>query len=88
MENGEKMLIEFIIDRIDGIYEDLNSSINELKRDFKEFTKEFDIRLKEQENYWFAQRKKSALLEKVLYYSLILIGVVLSLFGIKIGGFW
>lgn len=86
MENGEKMLIEFIKDRIDNIYENLNCSINELKKDFKEFEKDFDIRLKEQEKYWFAQRKKSADLEKILYYSLILIGIVLSIFGIKIGG--
>jgi len=87
MENGEKMLIEFIKDRIDGIYEDLNSSINELKKEFREFAKEFDVRLKEQEKYWFAQRKKSILLEKILYFSLLIIAIILGLFGIKIGGF-
>jgi len=81
------MLIEFIKDRIDGIYEDLNSSINELKKEFREFAKEFDVRLKEQEKYWFAQRKKSILLEKILYFSLLIIAIILGLFGIKIGGF-
>lgn len=86
MENGEKLLLEFIKDTLNTFHSDLTQQILSLRNELEQFKNDFDRRLKEQEMNWFAQHKTATKFEKLIYYTLIVISILIGVLGVKIGG--